>query len=158
MVWELKPVWCLQVTTWASDTGNDSVSPSSGWSVSQPKPEGSVCLWTLCWGMQGPGGFFHVASHFWDNFLLFNSCSWLNKSWCSSSNSICHFRAEILSCNFFQVSLDRNYIWNVELFSSLYRTLNLMPHCVPHQCQTLVWFLAVHCVTITHSNTQNYGI
>ena len=95
MVWELKLVWCLQVTTWASvisNTGNASASP---------KPEGRVCLWTLCWGMQGPGGFFHVASHFWDNFLLFNSCSWLNKSWCSSSNSICHFRAEILSCNIF---------------------------------------------------------
>ena len=34
-----------------------------------------------------------------DIFLVFNSCSWLVKSCYSSSNYICCFRAEILSCN-----------------------------------------------------------
>ena len=65
--------------------------------LNQSQRAGSV--FGLCWGMQGPGGFFHVASHFWDNFLIFNSCSWLVKSCYSSSNYICCFRAEILSCN-----------------------------------------------------------
>jgi hypothetical protein len=39
-----------------------------------------------------------------DIFLVFNSCSWFVKSWYSSSNYICWFSPEILSCNSFLVS------------------------------------------------------
>ena len=79
-----------------------SASPSSGLSAAELKLEGRGCLWTLRWGTRGPqGDFSRVALPSWDVFLVFNSCSWLVKSWCTSSNSICCFRAEILSCNSF---------------------------------------------------------